>query len=91
MTDRLLWFPDDVAVGFLEASFGEAVVVSAPARGRIRVPAEATVHLWIKCPVQGLGLLNRDDVTSIKLEKKTATDARGERGPGRPGSDLHRA
>jgi hypothetical protein len=75
MTDRPLWFPDDIAVGFLEAAFGEAVVLSGPARGRMRVPLEATVHLWVKCPVQGLGLLNRDDLTSIQLENKTATDA----------------
>ena len=75
MTDRLLWFPDDVAAGFLEASIGEAVVLSGPARGRMRVPEKAAVHLWVKCPVRGLGLLSEDAVTSIKLEKKAATDA----------------
>src|SRR5437016_3579521 len=57
MSDRVLWFPDDVAVGFVEASIGEAVVLRAPARGRVRVPAGAAVHLWVKCPVRGLGLL----------------------------------
>lgn len=75
MTDRLLWFPDDVAAGFLEASIGEAVVLRGPARGRMRVPEKAAVHLWVKCPVRGLGLLSEDAVTSIKLEKKAATDA----------------
>ncbi|HEV7499447.1 MAG TPA: hypothetical protein VGQ33_05555 [Vicinamibacteria bacterium] len=74
MTDRVLWFPDDVSVGFLEAIVGEVAVVSAPARGHVRVPAGAWVHLWVKCPVRGLAQLRPDDVTSIKLEKKTATD-----------------
>jgi hypothetical protein len=74
MTDRVLWFPDDVAVGFLHATIGEAVVLRSPARGRVRVPAGAAVHLWVGCPVRGLGLLRADDVDSIQIEKKTATD-----------------
>jgi hypothetical protein len=41
MTDRVLWFPDDVAVGYVEASIGEAVVLRGPARGRLSVPEKA--------------------------------------------------
>lgn len=67
MSDRVLWFPDDVAVGFLEASIGEAVVARGPARGRVRVPAGAAVHLWVRCPVRGLGLLHADDVDSVRI------------------------
>jgi hypothetical protein len=74
MSDRVLWFPDDIAIGFVEATIGEAVVLAAPARGRLNVPAGAHVHLWLRCPVRGLGQIHADDVTSIRLEKKTATD-----------------
>ncbi len=75
MADRLLWFPDDWAAGFLEATLGDALALACQARGRIRVPGGASLHLWVKCPVRGLSLLNEDDVATIRLEKKTATDA----------------
>ena len=74
MNDRVLSFPDDMAVGRVSATAGGAVVVHAPARGTVRVPAEAPVHLWLSCPVRGLGMLRADDVATIALAKKAATD-----------------
>jgi hypothetical protein len=74
MSDRILWFPDDVAIGHVGATIGSATVLSAPARGRLRVPTAALVNLWLRCPVRGLGEIHADDVHSIQLEKKTATD-----------------
>jgi hypothetical protein len=75
MIERVLSFPDDVAVAFLQARVGTAVVLHAPARGRMRVPDGASVHLWVGCPIRGLGMLRADDVASIQLDKKVATDA----------------
>jgi hypothetical protein len=75
MNDRVLAFPDDVAVGHVSARVGETWVVGAPARGRVGVPTGAEVHLWVSCPVRGLGMLRGDDVYALSLSKKAATDA----------------
>jgi hypothetical protein len=74
MSERVLWFPDDVAIGFVEATIGESTVLAAPARGRVRVPLAARVHLWLRCPVRGLAEIRADDVHSLQIEKTTATD-----------------
>jgi hypothetical protein len=75
MNERVLWFPNDVEVGSYSASIGDREVARGPARGWVRVPEEADVHLWLACPVRGLGSLRPDDVQTIKLQKKAATDA----------------
>jgi len=75
VSNRALIFPDDVSIGFFEATLNSTVVASGPARGRVSVPKASTVHLDVSCPIRGLGQLRADDLTSIKLVTKNGTDA----------------
>jgi hypothetical protein len=75
MADRILHFPDDVSVGFFSAYVGSTTLKSGAARGPVSVPERADVHLYLTCPIRGLGQLHADDIASIEIHKKSAKDA----------------
>src|SRR5262249_11345490 len=75
MSERVLIFPDDMAVGYVTAYRGDAAVIHAAATGRIHVPADNHVHLWLESPIRGLANLNANDIQSVQTQKKTLTDA----------------
>jgi hypothetical protein len=64
----------DLAVGYLAAYQESSQVFHGPAQGRVRVPADAIVHLSLHTPIRGLGSLAPDDVYGIVVPKQTTTD-----------------
>lgn len=74
MTERLLTFPDDLAAGRLWIERPGHAPWAADARGTVRVPRDATVHLSADCPVRGLYQLAPDAIDSLQLPKKKAQD-----------------
>jgi hypothetical protein len=74
MRERVLMFPNDVAVGHLHAYRGATVLFHTPARGTVRVPFDAFVHLSASTPLRGLGNLAPEAVQSVSTPKKGTTD-----------------
>lgn len=75
MEERTLVFPEDVSVGRLDAWHLGAWRPSVPARGIVRVPADALVFLDLHPPIRGLGCLRADDVYSLHPHKRSPVDS----------------
>lgn len=73
MSDRVLIFPDDDEVGRVHTWSGSEHR-SVPARGRVHVPAGASVTLCPASAIRGLESLRPDDVQTVHLESWRPTD-----------------
>lgn len=71
MPDKLLAFPDDVAVGSIWIEPGGLRI---EARGAVRIPDGSVAHFSPDSPVRGLSLLPADAFHVVYPPKKRATD-----------------
>jgi hypothetical protein len=74
MSERELLFPEDLTVGWIAIGRGEEWLADLPARGRVRVPPGAAVHLAPFAPVRGLASLAPDALHAVRMQKRTTTD-----------------
>jgi hypothetical protein len=74
METRVLVFPEDVQVGWVDVHLEGAWLPRVAARGNVSVPTAGEACLTAFPPFCGLGALQPDDIHSLEPVKRTATD-----------------